>query len=162
MTSPATLRVQRPSLPNDPIPPAQTRGPSQAAPDQAKTWLRSPSSPHEHAVVHADRPNKKTSGMHRIAKQSATILVYMAHNDSGHGLLQQPLPPPPDSHHVKPLARKDNLRHRLGPISGFPPQPIPQLHPAELAFRITNDKHDGESLLHPVPDIAGHSRTRRF
>lgn len=23
--------------------------------------------------------------MHRIAKQSATILVYMAHNDSGHG-----------------------------------------------------------------------------
>ena len=105
MTSPATLRVQRPSLPNDPIPPAQTRGPSQAAPDQAKTWLRSPSSPHEHAVVHADRPNKKTSGMHRIAKQSATILVYMAHNDSGHGLLQQPLPPPPNAHHRSPAKR---------------------------------------------------------
>ena len=100
-------------------------------------------------------PIGRISGMRRIEKQSTTILVYMAHNDCGHGLLQQPLPPPPNAHHVKPLARKEHLRHRLGPISGFPLQPIPYLHPANLAFRITNDKHDGESLLHPVPDMAG-------
>ena len=67
---------------------------------------------------------------------------------------QHRLPPPPHAHHVEPLAREDDLPHRLPAVAAGALQPIAHFHSADFAFGIPDHQQHRERLRHPVTGVA--------